>query len=125
MVSPETTQSRRHPLSRPTGLSGTTEASPSLTTATAVAFVAALALVLAAPAFMQLQADSFRDLFLGKWILEHGIPHHEAIAIVNRGRPWLDQQWLSDLVTYECWKVAGYAGLALLSACAFAAKSRY
>jgi hypothetical protein len=90
-------------------------------TIVAASFVAGLALFLAVPAFMQLQADSFRDLFLGRWILEHGLPHREAIAIANRGGGWVDQQWLSDVLAYGTWKLGGYQGLAVLNASAFAA----
>jgi hypothetical protein len=86
----------------------------------AIAFVAGLALFFTVPAFSQLQADSFRDLYLGQWIAHHGIPHVEVFAIANRGRPWIDQQWLSDLISFTAWKLAGYRLLALLNAGAFA-----
>jgi len=75
---------------------------------------------LVAPAFMQLQADSFRDLYLGRWIVEHGFPLREVFAIANRGGRWVDQQWLSDAIAYGTWKLAGYQGLALVNAGAFA-----
>jgi hypothetical protein len=81
-----------------------------------MAFVGGLALFLMVPAFMQLQADSFRDLYLGRWIAAHGIPRHEVWAIANRGGSWTDQQWLSDLFGYEIWRLAGYQGLAVLDA---------
>jgi hypothetical protein len=91
-----------------------------VSTAAAVAFVGGLALFLVAPALLQLQADSFRDLYLGRWIVGHGIPHHEVFAIANRGREWIDQQWLADVFGYEIWRVGGYQGLAIVNALAFA-----
>jgi hypothetical protein len=90
-------------------------------TTAGVAFVASLAMFLVVPAFMQLQADSFRDLYLGRWIVAHGFPHREVFAIANRGGRWVDQQWLSDSIAYGSWKLAGYQCLALLNAGAFAA----
>ena len=96
------------------------ETGPRLGTGVAVAFVAALALFLIGPALMQLQADSFLDLYLGRWIAAHGIPHHEVFTIANRGRPWIEQQWLAELAGFEVWRVAGYQGLAVLNALTFA-----
>jgi hypothetical protein len=87
-----------------------------LATSVAIVFVGGLALFLIAPAFLHLQADSFRDLYLGRWISAHGIPHHEAFAIANHGRPWIDQQWLADLLVYGTWKLSGYQGVAVVEA---------
>jgi hypothetical protein len=94
-------------------------ATPSSAVITA-AFVAGLALLLAAPAFMQLQADSFRDLYLGRWIVVHGFPHREAFAIANQGGLWVDQQWLADVFSYLTWRLGGYQFLAVVNAMAFA-----
>jgi hypothetical protein len=104
----------------PSELTESTEASLRVVTVVTVAFVVGLALFLIVPAFMQLQADSYRDLYLGRWIAAHGIPHHEVFAIANRGRPWIDQQWLADLLGFEVWRLAGYQGLAVLDAAAVA-----
>lgn len=75
-------------------------------------------MLLTVPAFQQLQADSFRDLYLGRWIAAHGIPHREVWAIANSGRPWIDQQWLSDLLGFRAWSLGGYPALAILD-CVF------
>jgi hypothetical protein len=104
----------------PSELTKSTDASRGVVTVVTVAFVAGLTLFLIVPAFMQLQADSYRDLYLGRWIASHGIPHHEVFTIANRGRPWIDQQWLADLLGYEAWRLAGYQGLAVLDAGAVA-----
>jgi hypothetical protein len=108
-------------LTTPPELSESTEASRRIVTMVTVAFVAGLTLFLIVPAFMQLQADSFLDLYLGRWISVHGIPHHEVFTIANRGRPWIEQQWLAELAGYEVWRFAGYQGLAVLNGVTFAA----
>jgi hypothetical protein len=86
----------------------------------AAAFVAGLAVLLTVPAFRQLQADSFRDLYLGRWIAANGIPHHDIWAIANAGGAWIDQQWLSDLISFRVWTLGGYPALAVMDSVFFA-----
>jgi hypothetical protein len=82
-----------------------------------IAFVAALGLCLAAFHIVsELQPDSYMTLDAGRWIAQHGIPHSEVFTIAAHGRRWIDQQWLAELIDYEAWRIAGYAGLALLNA---------
>jgi hypothetical protein len=88
-------------------------------TLAAAGFVGALAICLAWPGFKELQADSYRLLYAGRYIAQHGIPHHEVFTLAAAGHPFADQQWLAELVDYEAWRIGGYAGLALLSAIVF------
>src|SRR5437588_96755 len=57
-------------------------------------------------------------LYTGRWIAAHGVPHHEVFTLAARGRPWVDQQWLAELIDYGAWRGAGYAGVAVLNALA-------
>jgi hypothetical protein len=88
-------------------------------TLVAAAFVGALAICWSWPGYHQLQADSYGLLYWGRWIAEHGIPHHNVFALAAAGRPFADQQWLSALIDYDTWRLAGYNGLALLTAGVF------
>lgn len=84
------------------------------------AFVGAVAVALTWLGFKEFQPDSYRLLYTGRWIAGYGIPHHDAFTIAASGRPFADQQWLAELTHYEIWRVAGYAGVALMSAGVFA-----
>lgn len=61
----------------------------------------------------QLLSDSHTTLIEGRWIAHHGIPHSEVFAAAGRGRPWVDQQWLAQLIDYEVFRAGGAYGLAL------------
>jgi len=65
-----------------------------------------------------LQSDSYFDLYSGRYVAHHGIPHHEVLTTMAAGRPWLDQQWLAHLVYYLAWCVGGYGLFVVLSAAA-------
>jgi hypothetical protein len=60
-------------------------------------------------------ADSYYDLYAGRYIVHHGIPHHNVVTVVAHGAPWIDQQWLAHVVYYAAWAAAGYPAVALLS----------
>lgn len=86
------------------------------------------ALALCLPAWHVVSAllsDSYMTLYAGRFIAEHGIPHHEVFTLAARGRPWVDQQWLAEVIDYEAWRAGGYGALGLLNgvviACAYAA----
>src|SRR6266571_5792002 len=40
----------------------------------------------------QVTADSWLNVLGGREIVQHGLPHHDQLAIVSHGRPWVDQQ---------------------------------
>ncbi len=44
--------------------------------------------------------DSWMTLVGGREIVEHGLPHHDAIGVITAGRTWTDQQWLAQLAFY-------------------------
>ncbi|MBV9839645.1 MAG: hypothetical protein JO156_16130 [Solirubrobacterales bacterium] len=83
------------------------------------ALVGAVAVCLGSPGFGSLWADTYLLLYSGRWIIQHGLPHHATLTLAAGGRGVVDQQWLAAVIDYESWRVAGYNGLALLSAASF------
>ncbi len=80
--------------------------------------VAAVSLVLAANVMSSryMFADSFYDLYSARYILHHRIPHTNVVTSVAHGAPWVDQQWLAQVLFYGAWAAGGYRALAALSA---------
>jgi hypothetical protein len=54
-----------------------------------------------------LVADSWLTLLGGREIAAHGIPHHDSLAIISAGHPWIDQQWLAQLAYWGTYRVGG------------------
>lgn len=52
-------------------------------------------------------ADSWLALVVGREIVAHGLPTHDALTAATLGRRWVDQQWLGELVLFEVQRVAG------------------
>ena len=75
-----------------------------------------LGFVVNAVADRHLYADSFYDLYAGRYILRHGIPQRNVVTVAAHGAPWIDQQWLAQVIYYAAWAAGGYAALAVLSA---------
>jgi hypothetical protein len=63
-----------------------------------------------------LYSDSFYDLYAGRYILRHGIPHWNVVTVASHGAPWIDQQWLAHVLYYGAWAAGGYPALAAASA---------
>ena len=60
-------------------------------------------------------ADSYYDLYAGRYIVQHGLPHWDVVTVVAHGAPWIDQQWLAQVFYYGAWAAGGYPAVALLS----------
>jgi len=65
-----------------------------------VTIVAVFGTIVFATAPYMLQPDSWLTFIGGKQIWVHGIPHHDSLALLSRGQPWIDQQWLAQLAIY-------------------------
>jgi hypothetical protein len=63
-----------------------------------------------------LYSDSFYDLYAGRYIVRHGIPHWNVVTVAAHGAPWTDQQWLAQVFYYGAWAVGGYPAVAAASA---------
>ncbi len=57
--------------------------------------------------------DGWMTLVSGRWIVQHGLPTHDALTVWTHGRRWIDQQWLAQLAFYGLWRLGGIK-LALL-----------
>jgi hypothetical protein len=60
--------------------------------------------------------DSWLALVGGREVWQSGLPHHEVLTALALGRPWIDQQWLSQLLSYGVYLVGGLALLGLVNA---------
>jgi hypothetical protein len=81
-------------------------------------YAAAVSLIFAANVMFSryLFADSLFDLYAGRYIAQHGIPHRNVVTAAAHGAPWTDQQWLAHILYYGAWAAGGYRLLALFSA---------
>ena len=55
--------------------------------------------------------DLWGHLAVGRLTLAHGLPRTDPFSYTAAGAPFVDHEWLSDLVTYACFRLAGPAGL--------------
>jgi hypothetical protein len=77
--------------------------------------VASLAFFATSQYCRQLYADTYFDLYAGRYIAEHGIPERNVVTVIAHGRPWIDQQWLAQLIFFRAWQLGGYAAVTVLS----------
>jgi len=54
-----------------------------------------------------LAQDGWLALVAGRDVAAHGIPHHDLFTVMAHGAPWVDQQWLAQLVMYELVHLGG------------------
>jgi hypothetical protein len=60
-----------------------------------------------------IQNDTWLTLLAGREIAAHGVPRTDTLTAVTAGQPWIDQQWLAQLVLWQVHR-AGGMGLLLL-----------
>jgi hypothetical protein len=58
-----------------------------------------------------LLSDSWLTLLGGRELFAHGFPHHDQLAIVSAGQPWVDQQWLAQVVFWGIYSAGGVRGV--------------
>jgi hypothetical protein len=64
---------------------------------------------------MPADPDVFIHLAAGRWIVEHGrIPYTDPFTSASQGRPWIDHEWLPQVLMYLLYQTAGYRALTLL-----------
>ena len=81
-----------------------------------VTIVAVFGTIVFATAPYMLQPDSWLTFIGGHEIWTHGIPHHDSLAVLSHGQPWIDQQWLAQLATYGLTVALGNGILVALNA---------
>jgi hypothetical protein len=71
--------------------------------------------------FPVFDGDLFWHLASGRWIVEHGaVPRVDPFRFSAEGLPWVDHEWLFQLVVYAVERVVGLDGLIVLRAAALA-----
>jgi hypothetical protein len=61
--------------------------------------------------------DTYWHVAVGQWILnERAIPRYDSFSYSVSGRPWVDGEWLSEIVLALTYRFGGWRGLVLLSA---------
>jgi hypothetical protein len=57
--------------------------------------------------------DGWLALVAGREIAAHGLPHTDELAILTKGEPWIDQQWLAQLTYYGLAALGGLKAVLL------------
>jgi hypothetical protein len=74
---------------------------------------------LVAGVFPIFESDLFWHLAAGRWMLEHGaIPRVDPFRFTSGGAPWVDHEWLFQVVVHAVERAAGLDGLIALRAAA-------
>jgi hypothetical protein len=56
--------------------------------------------------------DIWWHLKTGEWITQHGaVPRVDPFSYTRAGQPWIAHEWLSELVIYGLYRIAGAGGL--------------
>jgi hypothetical protein len=55
----------------------------------------------------ELVQDSWLTLLSGRDVVRNGIPYRDALFVWTRGRAWVDQQWLGQLIFYGLYVLGG------------------
>jgi hypothetical protein len=73
-----------------------------------------------APAVLN-DGDTFSHVATGQWILDHhAVPHVDPFSFSFAGAPWTAHEWLSEILLALGYRVAGWAGVVLLTGLAAA-----
>jgi len=81
----------------------------------------ALVLVLVQGTMMLRDTDTYWQLRVGQWILEHrAVPYVDAFSLTRAGAPWMSSSWLSQVLFAASYALAGWAGIVVVSAIAIA-----
>jgi hypothetical protein len=61
--------------------------------------------------------DTYWHIATGKWILaERAVPRHNIFSYTAAGQPWVDVEWLAQIILFSIYDWFGWRGLVLLSA---------
>ena len=66
-------------------------------------------------------ADTFWHISAGQWMLtHHAVLDHDVFSRVVPGKPWITQEWLSEVAMATAYQLAGWGGVAILTGLAMA-----
>src|SRR5258708_31953559 len=79
---------------------------------------AALFILIAIAAVAPIRSyDYFWHLTTGRWIVEHhSIPRVDPFAVASAQVPWINGEWLYEIVLYALHGIAGDPGISIISA---------
>src|SRR5262245_25907890 len=61
--------------------------------------------------------DTYWHITTGKWILtERAVPRHDIFSYTAVGRPWVNIEWLAQIILFSIYDWFGWRGLVLLCA---------
>jgi hypothetical protein len=72
-----------------------------------VIVLGAFAVVFVLSLHKQLVVDGWMAIVSGRWIVQHGLPTHDTLTVLTRGRRWTDEQWLAQVALYGLWRLGG------------------
>ncbi|MBR1205510.1 MULTISPECIES: hypothetical protein [unclassified Bradyrhizobium] len=62
-------------------------------------------------------ADIYWHIVVGQWIIDHrAVPRVDPFSFTMRDAPWITSEWLSEVLYFAAFKLAGWPGPALLAA---------
>jgi hypothetical protein len=63
--------------------------------------------------------DTLWHITIGEWILAHGaVPEVDTYSFTRTGRPWMAQEWLSEVIMALVYRAAGWNGIMMMTAAA-------
>src|SRR6202022_1722391 len=76
---------------------------------------------LAQPTALLNDPDTYLHIAAGRWMLAHSaLPVHDPFSHSLAGAAWVPHEWLAELILASVYDAAGWSGLVLLTAAAFA-----
>ena len=67
-------------------------------------------------------SDTYWQIAVGQWILDHAaFPHADIYSFTKAGEPWISSSWLAQVLYAGSYNVAGWTGPVVLAAGAIAA----
>jgi hypothetical protein len=83
----------------------------------AILFFVFLMSVMVRPNLLLSDGDTFWHLVVGERIVrDHLFPFVDQFSYTRAGAPWIAKEWLSQVFLYEAYSIAGWRGLAVLTA---------
>ncbi len=74
----------------------------------------ALAAVMFTPQALN-DGDTYWHLAAGQWMLDHGrVPRVDVFSFPHLGKPWVAQEWLSEVLMALAYRAGGWSGLVAL-----------
>lgn len=60
--------------------------------------------------------DTYWHIATGKWMLAEGaFPRHDVFSHTAAGQPWVNMEWLAQIILFQVYDWSGWRGLVLLS----------